>query len=179
MTTTIGMMPPTTETTMKSAIEIEWLTPNATANPFATIASRNASDIDSATADARFWPTSVSMRHDQPVGAGVHRGAQAAAERAEHVAPHADRGGHEDHDARELLEGAGDRAEGEARDEAGTRRDQERDEARTDPGKVRAHERAESAHRRGAGRLTLGTGRFVLHLDSGRQRLHRNDRRVG
>ena len=64
ITTMIGMIPPSTDTTTKSAIEIAWVTPNATAKPFATIASRNANDIDSATADARFWPTSVSMRHD-------------------------------------------------------------------------------------------------------------------
>ena len=98
----------------------------------------------------------VSSRRRQPERAGVDRGAEAAAERAEDVAAHADRGRARARAGREAFERAGDRAEREAGDEVAARRDQERDEARTDPGRVRAYERDRSAHRRGAGSCSIG-----------------------
>jgi hypothetical protein len=73
--------------------------------------------------------------------AGVHHRAETAAERAEHVAAHADRGRHEDEEARQFLEGAGDRTEDQARDQTGRGRDQERDKTRANPGGVRAQQR--------------------------------------
>ncbi len=65
-------------------------------------------------------------------------GTEPAAERAEDVPPHTDGGGHQDHEAREQVQGVADRGEGDAGDEVATRRNQERDETRTDSGDVRA-----------------------------------------
>ncbi len=74
----------------------------------------------------------------QPECARVHGGTQATPERAEDVATHADRGRHEDHQAGQVFEGAGDGTERDAGNEARCGGDQERDESRADPGRVRA-----------------------------------------
>ena len=164
---------------MKSAIEIAWCTPNATAKPLATIASRNASDIDSATADARFWPTSVSMRHESrnvpawtavpsrlpsapktlprmPIAAGTRIMRPGSFSRVPVIEPSVRPG-----------------------DEAVARRDQERDEARTDPGEVRTHERAEARTDAVREERHWVLGGSFWHLDSGRQRVHRNELPIG
>ena len=71
-------------------------------------------------------------------------GAEPAAERPEHVAPHADRRRNEHEQSGQGGERAGDRAEGDAGDEIAARGDQERDETRADPGEVRTYERDEA-----------------------------------
>ena len=66
-------------------------------------------------------------------------------ERAEHVAPHPDGGGHQHDESGEQLEGVGDRSERDAGDEVTERGDQERDEPGADPREVRANKRGETA----------------------------------
>ena len=80
---------------------------------------------------------------------------ESAAERAEHVAAHADGGGDEDEEAGKGFEGAGDRAERQPGDQVTARAEQERVEARSDPGGVRAQQRAE-ARKDGSPRLQHG-----------------------
>ena len=69
----------------------------------------------------------------------MDRGAEAAAEPAEDVAPHTDRGGNENEQAGKSLERAGDGAERQPGEKVATRREQERDEPRPDPGRVGAN----------------------------------------
>ena len=118
--------------------------PNATDIDLARIARTTEIDSERLNAAAAFCPTCVSRRRDMRNVPAWIDGTQAAAERAEHVAPHADRGGHEHEQTGQAVERAGDGAEREAGDEVAERRDQERDEARTDPGRVRAYERDEA-----------------------------------
>ena len=80
----------------------------------------------------------------QPEGAGVDRGAEAAAQCTEHVAAHADGGGNEDEESGKLFERAGDRAERQPGEEVTARADEERDEARSDADPVRAQQRAQA-----------------------------------
>ena len=63
-TTTDDNIPPTTEITTKSAIEIEFATPNATETALASTARTSEIDSDNASDAATFWPTSVSSRRD-------------------------------------------------------------------------------------------------------------------
>ena len=88
-------------------------------------------------------------------GTGVDRSAEAAPERAEHVAAHADGGGDEDEEAGKGFERAGDRAERQPGNQVTARAEQERVEARSDPGGVRAQQRAE-AREDGSPRLQHG-----------------------
>ena len=97
---------PITEITTKSAIEIVFCRLKPTAIALARTASTSEIDSDSASEATRFWPTRVSVRREQAIGAGVDRGAEPAAEGAEDVAAHADRGGHEDEQSGQLLERA-------------------------------------------------------------------------
>ena len=99
ITTIDDRKPPITEITTKSATEIVFSRPNATQIALARIASTSDTDSDIDSDAARFWPTSVSRRRRHAERTGVHRGAEAAAEGAEHVAPHADGGGDEDEEA--------------------------------------------------------------------------------
>ena len=88
-------------------------------------------------------------------GTGVDRSAEAAPQRAEHVAAHADGGRDEDEEAGKGFERAGDRAERQPGNQVTARAEQERVEARSDPGGVRAQQRAE-AREDGSPRLQHG-----------------------
>src|SRR4029079_2803498 len=81
------------------------------------------------------------LRHAE--GTGVDLGAEPAAEAAEDVAAHADRGRDQDDQSGERGERVGDRSEREPGYEIAARGDEERDEAGADSGEVRAHERDE------------------------------------
>ena len=63
-TTIDDSMPPTTEMTTKSTIEIELATPNATETALASTASTSEMDSESASEATTFCPTSVSSRRD-------------------------------------------------------------------------------------------------------------------
>ena len=105
ITTIDDRNPPITEITTKSAIEIVFSRPNATQIALARNASTSDTDSDIDIDAARFWPTSVSRRRRHAEGTGVDRGAEPAAERAEHVAAHADGGGDEDEEAGKAIRG--------------------------------------------------------------------------
>ena len=99
-TTTDERIAPITDTTMKSAIEIDGPCTNISHITFASTASTAA--IDERREDrGRHVLTDLGVdaaRH--PERAGVDLRAEPAAEGAEHVAPHADRGRNEDDEAR-------------------------------------------------------------------------------
>ncbi len=160
--------PPITEITTKSAIEIVFSRPNATEMTLASTASTSEIDSDIEIDAARFWPTTVSRRRRELEGAGVDRGAEAATERTEHVAAHADGGGHEHEQARKRFEGAGDRAERQAGEKVTTRTDAG---ARRSPRGRRRHPSAtarESARTTARHERSIGTRRFVhfsLHTE--------------
>ena len=160
--------PPITEITTKSATEIVFSRPKATEMALARTASTSDTDSDIEIDAARFWPTSVSRRRDMPEGAGVDSGAEAAAERAEHVAAHADGGGDEDEQTGEGFEGAGDRAERQPGDEVTARAEEEREKpARTPAASERnsARKRAKTARHD----CNIGTRRLVHFLAPGRE----------
>ena len=170
ITTIDDRNPPITEITTKSATEMVFSRPKATRDRLGQDRQhqrhrqRHRQRRRQVLADQRVAPG----RH--PEGAGVHRGAEAAAERAEHVAPHADGGGDEDEQTGECFEGAGDRAEGQPGDQVTARAEQERVEARSDPGGVRAQQRAE-AREDGSPRLQHGysEARSFPQLPAGEQ----------
>ena len=92
-------------------------TPNASATALATTARTTEIDSDNASDAATFWPTSVSSRRDtRNVPVWIER-AEAAAERPEDVAPHADGGRNEHEQTGQRLQGAGDGTERQAGDE--------------------------------------------------------------
>ena len=155
-TTIDARIAPTTDTTKKSTSEIVFARPNATDIDLARIARTTEIDSERLKAAAAFWPTGVSSRRDMrnvPAWIEVPR---RLPERAEDVAPHADRGGHE-------HEQAGKRSsvpvmEPSVRPATRSLPDEIRSAmkpART-PDEVRSARARRSAHRRGAGRADIG-----------------------
>ena len=115
----------------------------------------------------------------QPERAGVDRGAETAAQRAEHVAAHADGGGHEHEQAGERLEGAGDRSEDQTGEKVTARADEERDEACSDRGGGPSAEARESARRRLATNAPLVLGGSFISSLRPRPRISENKDRPG
>ena len=109
-----------------------------------------------------FWPSTVSRPSREREGAGVDRRRHAVAEAAEDVPAHADGGGNEHEEAGVLAEGAGDRAEEGAGQQARARVEGQRDQRLAGVGPER---RAEPC---GQPRATHGRpfflGRMVGHV---------------
>ena len=166
-TTTDEMIAPITEITMKSTTEIVGVRTNAADTTLASTASTAEIDSESRIAAPTFWPNTRVDAAREAERTGVDLGAEPAAERAEDVAAHADRGRDQDEQARKRGEGVGDRGEREAGDEIAARRDQKREEARPDSGEVRAEERDEARDgtAREAKHCGLGGSDTVINLE--------------
>ena len=165
-TTTDDSIPPTTEITTKSTIEIELATPNATDDGLREHGEHERDRQRRARATATtFWPTSVSSRRDSrnvPAWIAVP---SRLPRRAEDVAAHADRGRDEDEQAGQRLERAGDRAERQPGEKVPARREQERDEPRPDPARVGANNGDEAPEEaRASDHLLLGGSLIGIRL---------------
>ena len=95
----------------------------------------------------------------------MDRRAEAAAERPEDVAAHADGGRNEHEEAGQRLQGAGDGTERQAGEEVPTRREEERDEPRSDPSRVGTNNGDEAPEEaRASDHLLLGGSLICIRL---------------